>query len=150
MKISECIAPDSVEIDLTAPSKARLLQTLSEKAGRALNINEREIFSALQHRETLGSTGIGAGIAIPHAPIAGLTKPFGLIARLGKPLEFDSIDGVPVDVVCVVLSPPAGGGSHLTVLAQIARLLRSPETLKKIRGATSKGQLYAVIKAAET
>ncbi len=74
-----------------------------------------------------------------------MKKSFGLIARLGKPLDFDSIDGVPVDIVCLVLSPPESGGSHLTVLSQIARLLRSADVVKRVREARSKEQLYAVI-----
>lgn len=134
-----------MEIDLNAPSKTRLLQILAEKASRSVGIDDREIFSALQSREKLGSTGIGAAVAIPHALVAGVKKSFGLIARLGKPLDFDSIDGVPVDIVCLVLSPPESGGSHLTVLSQIARLLRSADVVKRVREARSKEQLYAVI-----
>lgn len=149
MKLSECITPKNVEVDLNAPSKTRLLQILAERAGRALAISDREIFGALQNREKLGSTGIGAGIAIPHAPIAGLNKPFGLIARLGKPIDFESIDGQPVDIVCLMLSPADGGGSHLTVLSRIARMLRSPDVVKKVRAATSGDQLYAVITEAD-
>lgn len=149
MKISECIAPENVEIDLKAPSKAGLLQILAAKAGRAVGIDDREILAALLRREKLGSTGIGGGVAIPHAPVARLKKSFALIARLGKPMEFDSIDGAPVDIVCLVLSPPEGGGSHLTVLSRIARLLRMADVLKKVRAAKSGAHIYAIVTEAD-
>jgi len=149
MKISECIAAENVEVDLNAPSKERLLKILSEKAGRLTGVSEHDISSALQNREKLGSTGIGSGIAIPHAPVAGLKHPFGLIVRLGKPMNFDSIDGEPVDIVCLLIFPAEGGSTHLTVLSSIARVLRASDTVRRLRSARSKEELYAVITQAD-
>jgi len=145
MKISDYLTPEAVELDLNASSKARLLQALSERAGGRVGLDEGEILAALQNREHLGSTGIGSGIAIPHAPIARLTRPFVFVARLGKPVDFDSIDGAPVDIVCLVLTPPDSCASHLTLLSRIARVLRSPEALAKLRAALSAQQLCAVL-----
>jgi PTS system nitrogen regulatory IIA component len=149
MKLSDCIAPGNVELDLDASNKARLLQLLSERASRSIGVSERDILAALQNREKLGSTGIGAGIALPHAPIPGLERPFGLLARLGKQVDFDSIDGQPVDLVCLVLTPTESGSAHLTLLSRIARLLRSPEALAKLRSASSTQQAYAVLSEAD-
>ncbi|MGX5734745.1 PTS sugar transporter subunit IIA [Bosea thiooxidans] len=149
MKVSDCIAPGNVELDLDASNKARLLQALAEKASRGIGADERKILAALQNREKLGSTGIGAGIALPHAPIAGLERPFGLLARLGKRVDFDSIDGQPVDLVCLVLTPTESCSAHLTLLSRIARLLRSPEALARLRGAVSAQQAYAVLSEAD-
>lgn len=145
MEIYEVIRPENVTLNLAAASKSRLLQILSEKAGKALNINDREILAALQNREKLGSTGIGAGIAIPHAPIAGVGVPFGLFVRLAKPIEFESIDDVPVDIVCLLLTPPEHHAAHLSVLSSIARQLRSSEILKRIRSASNQRQMYSAI-----
>jgi len=149
MKVSDCIAPGNVELDLNASNKTRLLQALAEKASRSVGVDEREILAALQNREKLGSTGIGAGIALPHAPVAGLERPFGLLVRLGKRVDFDSIDGQPVDLVCLVLTPTESCSAHLTLLSRIARLLRSPEALAKLRSAASAQQAYAVLSEAD-
>ncbi len=149
MKVSDCIAPGNVELDLNASNKTRLLKALSESASRHVGVDEREILAALQNREKLGSTGIGAGIALPHAPMPGLEQPFGLLARLGKRVDFDSIDGQPVDLVCLILTPTESCSAHLTLLARIARLLRSPEAVAKLRAASSAEQAYAVLTEAE-
>lgn len=149
MKIADCIAPASVEIDLVAPSKPRLLASLAEKAGRATGLAPAAILAALQNREKLGSTGVGAGISIPHAAVAGLTAPFGLIVRLAKPIDFDAIDGRPVDIVCLLLSPADGGGAHLAVLSRLARLLRTPAIVEKARAAASAAQLHALLDSAD-
>jgi PTS system nitrogen regulatory IIA component len=145
MKLSKCIVPTNVDLNLSVPSKERLLQILSEKASRSVGIDKSSILAALQKREELGSTGIGAGIAIPHASIAGLTAPIGWFARLAKSIDFQSIDGLPVDIVCLVLTPSNGGTAHLTVLSKIARLLQSPDNVRKIRAAVTAEELYRTI-----
>jgi PTS system nitrogen regulatory IIA component len=145
MKLSKCIPPANVELDLSVSSKERLLENLSQKASRKVGIDKSSIVAALQKREELGSTGIGAGIAIPHASITGLTSPIGWFARLAKPIEFDSIDGLPVNIVCLVLTPPKSGTAHLTVLSKIARLLQSPDNVRKIRAAVTAEELYLTI-----
>lgn len=144
MRISDFIPPENVEINLKASSKAELLQILAAKAAQNVGIDDREILVALLKRERLGSTGIGAGVAIPHASVTGLKKLFALIARLNKPIEFDSIDNVPIDMVCLVLLPP-GGGLHLTTLSRVARLLRTTDILKKVRDAKSRSDIYVTI-----
>ncbi len=145
MKISEVMKPDDVLIDVSVSSKGRLLQQLSDKAARALGVSERDILAALESREALGSTGIGAGIAIPHAPVAGIERPFGLFVRLTKPIEFDAIDDEPVDIVCLILTPPEGQANHLKLLANVARQLRSEHVLKRIRSTREANHIYSAI-----
>lgn len=145
MKISEVIKPEDVTIGISTSSKSKLLELLSEKAAQALGINKKDILAALQGRENLGSTGIGAGIAIPHAPVAGIDGPFGFLMCLSKPVEFDAIDDEPVDIVCLIVMPPDGQSVYLKLLSNIARQLRSADTLKKIRSANELGQVYSAI-----
>lgn len=145
MKVAEFLQPGDVLIDLDAPNKLKALQLLAKRAAAALGVGEQAVFEPLYTREKLGSTGIGEGAAVPHTRIAGIEKPFGLLARLTKPIEFDAIDDTPVDLVFVLLVPAAGGKDHLNVLAAVARQLRSPDVLKKLRQAQSAEELYAVI-----
>jgi PTS system nitrogen regulatory IIA component len=149
MKISEVIKPEDVTIDAAASSKATLLQQLSENAARVLGISERDVFAALQRRESLGSTGIGKGIAIPHAPVAGIDAPFGQFVRLTKPIEFEAIDEEPVDIVCLILIPSEGQSTYLKLLSNIARQLRSKDALRKIRSAVDREQVYSAITECE-
>jgi PTS system nitrogen regulatory IIA component len=145
MKVAEFIRPENVIIDLPAKSKSRALQAMSAQASQVLGASESVILHALLAREKLGSTGIGEGIAIPHTRIAGVAAPFGMLARMNKPIDFDSIDDVPVDIVFLLLMPAESTKDHLNALAQVARQLRSQEVLKKIRGAASADELYEAI-----
>jgi len=143
MKISDVIKPEGVILNLAVPSKERLLQVLSEKAAAALGIGEKDVLDALQGREQLGSTGIGGGVAIPHASVRKITGPFALLARLAKPIEFGSVDDAPVDIVCLVLVPSNGNAVSLQVLSSIARLLRSADAVAKIRSAQNNASAYS-------
>jgi PTS system nitrogen regulatory IIA component len=145
MKASDFIRPENVFLDLSAPSKAKALQILAKKAGDALGVAGSVIFEALQRRENLGSTGVGEGVAIPHTPVPGLDRSFGCLARLRKPVAFDAIDGLPVDIVVVLLAPADGRKDHLNVLACVARRLRTPEALQAIRSARTNEDLYAAL-----
>jgi len=147
MQVSDFFQPEHVVMDLAAPSKLKALQTLSAKAIAALGISEHAVFDPLYAREKLGSTGIGEGIAIPHTRVAGIAKPFGMLARLAKPIDFESIDEVPVDLVFVLLIPEQDTRDHLNVLAAVARQLRSPDILRRLRRASSAGELYSAITA---
>lgn len=145
MKISEVITPEHVVIGVAAASKGKLLQQLSEKAAHHLNVSAHDILTALERREALGSTGIGAGIAIPHAPVAGTERPFGLLVRLNKPIEFEALDDEPVDIVCLVLTPMEWNSYSLKLLSSIARKLRSTESIKLIRESNSLDKIYKEI-----
>ncbi|MER9237322.1 PTS sugar transporter subunit IIA [Mesorhizobium sp. M0622] len=144
MKVVEFIRPESVVIDLAAKSKSRL-QIMSAKAGETLGIAEGSILQALLGREKLGSTGIGEGIAIPHTRLQGVGEPFGMLAKLGKAIDFEAIDGVPVDIIFLLLMPSESKNEHLNALACVARQLRSQEVLKNIRNAMGVEELYEAI-----
>ena len=125
MKISDLLSPADVMIDVRASNKRLLLQELSAKAAASLRVPLDGIASYLLNREDLGSTGIGRGVAIPHARLPDLQRPYGLLARLKQPIEFDSIDGAPVDIVFVLLLPAGAETEALGALALVARTLRS-------------------------
>ncbi|SMH32459.1 PTS sugar transporter subunit IIA [Mesorhizobium australicum] len=145
MMISQCIRPAHAVLDLDAGSKTDLLKALAEKAGQHLNVASDDIFAALASRERVGSTGIGEGVAIPHAPVAGVTQPFGMVARLAEPIDFDAIDEMPVDIVCLVLTPPEKVATCLNLLSRIARQFRAPGVLDRARAARRPEELYAAL-----
>ncbi len=144
MKLSDVLAPDNVVLDLDASSKGSLLHTLSAIAAKQLGISEAAIFTALNNREKLGSTGIGEGIAIPHAAVPDLKKPFALFARLSKPVDFEAIDDSPVDIIAVLLVPVEKSSTKLNLLAGLARILRS-EKIKRIRSLAAASDVHETI-----
>lgn len=148
MKLSDVLAPENVVLDLDASSKGSLLRTLSAIAAKQLGISEAAIFTALNNREKLGSTGIGEGIAIPHAAVPDLKKPFALFARLSKPVDFEAIDESPVDIVAVLLVPVEKSSTKLNLLAGLARILRS-EKIKRIRSLAAASDVHETITEAE-
>ena len=109
----------------------------------ALKVNSKK--QILQQREKLGSTGVGNGIAIPHGKLPKLNKLFGLFARLERPVEFEALDGQPVDLVFLLLAPEAAGADHLKALARVARLLRDADVARKLRDSRDAEALYAVL-----
>jgi nitrogen PTS system EIIA component len=142
---SEAIAPS-----LRANSKKQALQDLSIQAARLTGLEERSIFEALLQRERLGSTGIGEGLAIPHGKLPGLSKLFGFVARLDKPIDFEALDGQPVDILFLLLAPEGAGADHLKALARAARVLRQPGTMERLRAARDAAALYAVLTETST
>lgn len=145
MDISELIGPGAVLAGLKAASKGQCLDLISRRAAEATGVAADLIAGALKRREALGSTGIGGGIAMPHAPVAGLTRPFGLVASLAKPVAFDAVDGAPVDILCLILTPEAGQGQHLNALACVARRLQRPEVREAIRHARQPADVYTAL-----
>tara|TARA_B100000676_G_scaffold270505_1_gene287255 strand:+ start:823 stop:1287 length:465 start_codon:yes stop_codon:yes gene_type:complete len=145
MEISDLITPESIFEKLPVTSKKQALQELAKRAAEISAINERVIFDALIERERLGTTGVGNGIAIPHGKLAGLERLYGLFARLEKPIEFDSIDEQPVDLIFLLLAPECAGADHLKALARVSRLLRDRTTCEKLRGADDPAALYVLL-----
>jgi nitrogen PTS system EIIA component len=145
MTLADIIDARTVLPNLHAQSKRQLLQELSEAAAPMLSVDARLIFETLRRREKLGSTGLGQGIAIPHGKLAGLSRVYGLFARLAAPVAFDSIDGQPVDLVFLLMAPEHAGADHLKALARISRLLRDSATVSKLRGAEDAAALYAIL-----
>lgn len=148
MALIDILSPSAVFPTLKVGSKKQALQELSAHAATLLKRDEREIFETLNQRERLGSTGVGNGIAIPHGKLQGLTKLFGLFARLEKPIDFESLDGAPVDLVFLLLAPEAAGADHLKALARVARMLRDPDVVEKLRATRDAGAMHALLTAA--
>jgi PTS system nitrogen regulatory IIA component len=145
MEIDELLAPGSVIARFRVTSKKQALQELARRAAEVTGLHERSIFEVLLERERLGSTGVGNGIAIPHGKLPGLTRLYGLFARLEHPVDFDSIDEQPVDLIFLLLAPEAAGADHLKALARVSRLLRDRTMCEKLRGADHPDALYALL-----
>jgi PTS system nitrogen regulatory IIA component len=150
MHLGDFISPDSVVPSLKAKTKKQLLQELASRAGRLTGLPERGIFDVLLQRERLGSTGLGQGVAIPHGKIAGLKGIVGIFARLAEPIDFDAVDGEPVDIVFLLLAPEGAGADHLKALARISRVLRAGSAVEKLRVSKDTAALYAVLTEGET
>ena len=127
------------------PSREALFTRLAEIASDSYGLDSKAVVEGLLQRESLGSTGFGHGVAIPHAKIADLKECVGLFMRLEEPLSFAAHDGQPVDLVFGLLSPVQGGVDHLKALAEISRFLRDADTVAKLRGADSADALYVLL-----
>jgi PTS system nitrogen regulatory IIA component len=143
--LADILDSRSVLPSLRVQSKKQLLQELAHAASAVAGIDHRTIFETLLQREKLGSTGLGQGIAIPHGKIRTLTRVHGLFARLATPVDFDSVDGQPVDLVFLLLAPEHAGADHLKALAKISRLLRDSDFVAKLRGTGTAEGLYAIL-----
>ena len=147
MSLANLIDERSVIVGLKAGSRKQIFQELAERAGGVVGIAPRVIFERLLERERLGSTGIGAGIAIPHARVPGLEQLFGMVARLARPIRYDALDALDVDLVFLLLAPEAAGADHLNALARVARLLRDTDLVAKIRGCRDESCIHALLTA---
>jgi PTS system nitrogen regulatory IIA component len=149
MNIRKFLALENALVDVEASDKSRLLTELCVRAAKSGSLDAEQVSREILRREELGSTGVGAGVAIPHARIAGLPTPVGILARLREPIDFDAIDGKPVDLIFLLLLPTTSTGDPLKVLAAVARKLRDGEALGALRRADDGASLYAAM-AAET
>src|SRR5215212_3922780 len=145
MSLTDLIAPNAIIPALKAASKKQAIQELAAEAARLTGQSERTIAEVLLQREKLGSTGVGNGIAIPHGKLPKLGKLFGLFARLERPIDFEALDGQPVDLIFLLLAPEAAGADHLKALARVARLLRQPEIVTRLRETREADTLHAVL-----
>jgi PTS system nitrogen regulatory IIA component len=144
MDLGNLISPAGVFPSLRAANKTALLRTLSDRAAPFADLPAETIFTALCKREALGSTGVGAGVAIPHARLDGLAEPRGVFARLRPPIDYESIDRRPVDLVFLLLLP-ANDASNLQPLAAVARILRDPEKARILRTGEDARALYVLL-----
>ena len=148
--LSDILSDKAVDADLVAANKKALFQQLASAAAKLTGLPAKEIAASLNAREKLGSTGFGGGAAIPHGKIEGLPHVFGYFARLETPVDFQSIDNMPVDLVFLLLSPPDAGADHLKALARVSRGFRDAQVVAKLRGARSKDAIYALLAGGET
>ncbi|MFZ5780468.1 MAG: PTS sugar transporter subunit IIA [Pseudomonadota bacterium] len=146
MEIADLLpGPEAVLASVKATGKKAVLAELASRAAALYGVDERRLFDRLLERERLGSTGIGGGIAIPHARLATVSQPRGLFARLAQPVDFDAIDERPVDVVFLLVAPEGAGADHLKALARVSRLLRDRGLLEKLRATEGAEALYALL-----
>ncbi|MDA0238856.1 MAG: PTS IIA-like nitrogen regulatory protein PtsN [Proteobacteria bacterium] len=145
MEIIDLLSPEGVIPNLKVTSKKQALQELSKRGAEVIGIEEREIFHTLLEREKLGTTGVGNGIAIPHGKLPGEAPLSGLFARLERPIDFESVDERPVDLIFLLLAPESAGAEHLKALAKVSRLLRDQTMLEKLRGSDSAEALYSLL-----
>jgi PTS system nitrogen regulatory IIA component len=145
MPLNDLVAPQAVIPALKVNNKKQALQELAERAADLTGRTEREILEVLMQRERLGSTAIGNGIAIPHGKLPRLERLFGLFARLDRPIDFEALDGQPVDLIFLLLAPESAGADHLKALARVARMLREPEITRMLRDSQDREALYAVL-----
>ena len=145
MPLNDLVAPQAVVPALKVNNKKQALQEIAARAAELTGRPEREILDVLMQRERLGSTAIGNGIAIPHGKLPKLERLFGLFARLDRPIDFEALDGQPVDLIFLLLAPENAGADHLKALARIARLLRDSDRTSLLRDSTDREALYAVL-----
>lgn len=150
MLFNDLITMDAILPNLQAVNKKQALQDLSDRAASLSGLAAREIFDALLQRERLGSTAVGAGIAIPHGKMAKARKIFGVFARLERPIEFDALDGAPVDLMFLLIAPESAGADHLTALSRIARVLRDSNVTARLRATRDPAAIFAMMTAAPT
>ncbi len=145
MPLTDLVAPNAVIPALKVNNKKQALEQLAARAAELTGQSERTIFVILQQREKLGSTAVGNGVAIPHGKLPKLTQLFGLFARLERAIDFEALDGQPVDLCFLLLAPEGAGADHLKALARVARLLRDSEVARKLRDSRNANALYAVL-----
>lgn len=150
MSLDDLLAPGGVMCGLRPGSKKQLLQDIAAQAEATLEksgvaVNQRMLFERLLERERLGATGVGEGVAIPHARLPGLDRMTALFARLARPVDFEAVDDSPVDLVFLLLAPETARAEHLKSLARISRLMRDPQMRQKLRGAADAAAIYALL-----
>lgn len=147
MELADILAEDSVLTCTGITDKRQLFEVLAHKAAERAGLSEAEIVDALMAREELGSTGLGNGIAIPHGKLKGLNGVIAVFARLDEPIEFDSVDDQPVDLVMLLLAPVGAGADHLKALSRVARMLRTDAVVDELRSGNDTARMRAVLTA---
>lgn len=145
MDIQDLLSPQAVFARVKAGSKKTLLETLAAKAAPLIRVPADRIFETVWEREKLSTTGHGKGIATPHGRMKGVDRMFGLFAQLDEPLDYDAIDGLPVDLVFLLLAPEDAGADHLKALARVSRLFRQQLVCEKLRAAHEPGALFSIL-----
>ncbi len=145
MSIIDYLAADQVMVGVVGSSKKQVIEQLAERAAELTGLCQRSLFEIVMRRERLGSTGIGGGIAIPHAVHHDLTRTIGIIAVLTSPVDFDAQDRKPVDIVCLVIGPQNADSDHLKCVSSVARSLREVTTCDRLRAAKTPHELLGCL-----
>lgn len=145
MDIADLLAPDGIVLRGGASSKRQALHMVAEAASQALGLDADRVLEALLEREALGSTGLGAGVAVPHARLAGVERVSAVLVRLDTPVAYDAVDDRPVDLLLALFAPPRDGAEHLRALAAVSRSLRSADLRDHLRQAQTADALRALL-----
>ena len=145
MNIGDLLDRGAISPRVTATNKRQALRVVAELAARSLRLKPADVLDALLEREAVGSTGVGYGVAVPHARLAGLTQLRGVFVRLEQPVEFDAVDDRPVDLIFALFAPPEANGEHLRALARVSRILRQTELREQLRKARSADAIHALL-----
>jgi len=149
MELSNLLVPAAVRVVGQFTSKKRLFQELGEIAAQAYGMQAASVVDGLQERESLGPTGVGQGVALPHARLEDLNRIVAVFLRLEKPLDYDSVDRQPVDLAFGLLAPKDSGVDHLKALALVSRTMRDPSVVSKLRANSDPAKLYAILTEAK-
>jgi PTS system nitrogen regulatory IIA component len=150
MDLTDLIGREDIFVSFKASCKKQVLQDLAGIASEKTGISEQEIFQTLLEREKLGSTGVGNGIAIPHGKLSKLESIKGVVAFLEQPIDFDAMDDQPVDIVFLLLAPDMAGADHLKALSRVARVLREPDMLQKLRNSNDPESVLELLSLSQT
>lgn len=144
MDIAQLLAKEGVVLRSGASSKRQALHTVADTAARALGVDDTSVLQALLEREALGSTGLGSGVAVPHARLEGVRRVTGVFVRLDTPVAYGSVDDRPVDLLFALFAPPSDGAEHLRALAAVSRALRSSGMREQLRQARTADAIHAL------
>lgn len=145
MELTTLLSPSAIRVISHQSSKKRLFQDIGDVVSGAYGLNASVAIDGLQERESLGPTGVGHGIALPHARLQELEKIIGVFLRLEKPLDYDSVDRQPVDLVFALFAPKDSGVDHLKALALVSRTMRDAAVCAKLRANTDPAKLHAIL-----
>ncbi len=149
MNITDILQPSAVRSVSSISSKKRLFQELADMAAASSGLSSTDVFEALQERESLGPTGVGQGVALPHARLDALDRVIAVFLRLDKPVEFEAADRQPVDLVFCLLAPTNAGVEHLKALALVSRTMRVSQNCAKLRANDDSATLFTILTDAE-
>lgn len=145
MNIGELLDRAAISTRVSAANKKKALAVIAETAARSFGLEPGQVLDALMEREVAGSTGVGHGVAVPHARLEGLERMRGVFVRLEQPVEFESVDDQPVDLLFALFAPKNAGAEHLRALAKVSRLLRQGELREQLRKARSADAVHALL-----
>ena len=145
MELAEILVPEAVRTLSNIPGKKRLLTSMADVSADLYGLSAQTVLDALSERETLGTTGMGHGVAVPHARIEEVERVQGYFFKLDQPIDFSAVDGLPVDLVFGLLAPQDAGADHLKALARVSRMLRDQDVCKKLRSTDDPTALFAIL-----
>lgn len=145
MMIGDLLDRSAISLRVSASDKRKALAVVSETAARNFGLEAGDILTALMAREAAGSTGVGHGVAVPHARLQGLQRMRAVFVTLDQPIEFNSVDDAPVDLLFTLFAPASAGAEHLRALARVSRLLRQGELREQLRKARTADAVHALL-----